>query len=64
MNGARDKFLPSSGFAFDESSGVSWRDDSNEIQYLSESPACSDDVLKAVDYTFAAHCLTVSGCDG
>jgi hypothetical protein len=51
VNGARDKFHSSSGFAFDESGGIRWRDDSNEIQYPSEGPASSDDVFKAVVHT-------------
>src|SRR4029077_13532186 len=63
VNGARDELLPSSGLAFDESSGISWRDRPNQVEYLSKRPACSNDALKAVVRGFALHCLTSSGCD-
>jgi len=56
MNGARDEFLPCPGFAFDEDSRISERDRANEVQYLSESPARTDDFLESVVYFVAVRC--------
>jgi hypothetical protein len=63
MNGASDEFLPCPGFAFDESSGITRRDRPNEIQHLTESPACSQDGLKPLVHAFALLCLTTSRYD-
>src|SRR5258708_37793895 len=54
VNRAGDEFLPRAGFPFNQSSRIRRRDCANEVQYLSESLACSDDVFKAVVHTFSA----------
>jgi hypothetical protein len=63
VNRASDKLLSGTGFTFDQSGRVSGRDRLDEIQYLSERPTCSDDVLESGVQTFALDRLKAFGCD-
>src|SRR5713226_953420 len=63
VNRVGDKFLARARFAFDQSRRISGRDRANQVQYLYEGTACSDDVLEAIVHTFGLDRLTASASD-